>query len=134
MERFAERIRTGPEENAGFRARFINIARKIAAEPAEEKRELLKGMHRQMTEDIRQVRENSLRELQRFIEDHGCKILTARQIEVLSLRACGKSLGRIAEELGISKTAVKKSIRLSEKKITDFIQNTPTGGSRENVS
>ena len=97
-----------------------NIARRISEEPEEEKRGMLKGMHRQMTEDIRQVRENSLR--------------TERQIEVLSLRAAGKSLGRIAEELGISKTAVQKSIRLSEKKISAYIQNTPTGGGNENVS
>ncbi len=111
-----------------------SIARRISEEPEEEKRGMLKGMHRQMTEDIRQVRENSLRELRRFIDNHGRRVLTERQIEVLSLRAAGKSLGRIAEELGISKTAVQKSIRLSEKKISAYIQNTPTGGGNENVS
>ena len=104
------------------------LARRAAAEPEPEKRELLREMHRQMTEDIRLVRENSLRELQRFIDDHGKKVLTKRQIEVLSHRARGKSLGRIAGELGVSKTAVQKSIRQSEKKIAAYIDSLAEGG------
>ena len=110
------------------------VAQKLESEPAEEDRGLLRDIHRQMTDDIRQVRKNSLRELKDFLDIHGEEVLTKRQREVLSLRAQGKSLGRIAGELGVSKTAIQQSIRLSERKIRAFMQAEEEGGCGSHVS
>lgn len=96
------------------------ISRKIGEETNEEKKEMLREMYEQLTEDIRSVRKNSLDELQIFLDQYGEELLTPRQMQVLTLRARGLSMSRIGTELGISKTAVQKSIRLSEKKIRDF--------------
>ncbi len=96
------------------------ISRKIGDETNEEEKEMLREMYEQLTEDIRSVRKNSLDELQIFLDQYGEELLTPRQMQVLTLRARGLSMSRIGTELGISKTAVQKSIRLSEKKIRDF--------------
>ena len=110
------------------------VAQKLESEPAAEDRGLFRDIHRQMTDDIRQVRKNSLRELKDFLDIHGEEVLTKRQREVLSLRAQGKSLGRIAGELGVSKTAIQQSIRLSERKIRAFMQAEEEGGCGSHVS
>ena len=99
------------------------ISRKIGEETNEEKKEMLREMYEQLTEDIRSVRKNSLDELQIFLDQYGEELLTPRQMQVLTLRARGLSMSRIGTELGISKTAVQKSIRLSEKKIRDFSED-----------
>ena len=96
------------------------IYRKIGKETNEEEKEMLREMYERLTEDIRSVRKNSLDELQIFLDQYGEELLTPRQMQVLTLRARGLSMSRIGTELGISKTAVQKSIRLSEKKIRDF--------------
>lgn len=96
------------------------ISRKIGQETNVEEREMLREMYEQLTEDIRYVRKKSLSELQFFLDRHGKELLTHRQMQVLTLRARGLSMNRIGIELGISKTAVQKSIRLSEKKIRSF--------------
>ncbi|GEM_PF-2562066 len=99
------------------------ISRKIGEETNEEEKEMLREMYEQLTEDIRSVRKNSLDELQIFLDQYGEELLTPRQMQVLTLRARGLSMSRIGTELGISKTAVQKSIRLSEKKIRDFSED-----------
>lgn len=99
------------------------ISRKIGEEANEEEKEMLREMYEQLTEDIRSVRKNSLDELQIFLDQYGEELLTPRQMQVLTLRARGLSMSRIGTELGISKTAVQKSIRLSEKKIRDFSED-----------
>ena len=99
------------------------ISRKIVEETNEEEKEMLREMYEQLTEDIRSVRKNSLDELQIFLDQYGEELLTPRQMQVLTLRARGLSMSRIGTELGISKTAVQKSIRLSEKKIRDFSED-----------
>ena len=109
------------------------VSGKIQGAPPQEQA-MLKKMVREMTEDIRYVKENSLRELRVFMDRHGREVLTARQFQVLTLRAKGLSMGKIAEELGISKTAVRKSICLSEKKIRLFTESEGGERSVENVS
>ncbi len=99
------------------------ISRKIGEETNEEEKEMLREMYEQLTEDIRSVRKNTLDELQIFLDQYGEELLTPRQMQVLTLRARGLSMSRIGTELGISKTAVQKSIRLSEKKIRDFSED-----------
>lgn len=108
------------------------IAQEIGPETKAEDKELLRDMYRQLTEDIRYVRQNALAELKIFLDRHGEELLTPRQLEILSLRARGLSMSRIGRELGISKTAVQKSIRLSEKKIRCFAEN--KGGAPIHVS
>lgn len=108
------------------------ISRKIGQETNVEEREMLREMYEQLTEDIRYVRKKSLSELQFFLDRHGKELLTHRQMQVLTLRARGLSMNRIGIELGISKTAVQKSIRLSEKKIRSFSE--AEGGASVHVS
>ncbi len=108
------------------------ISRKIGQETNVEEREMLREMYEQLTEDIRYVRKKSLSELQFFLDRHGKELLTHRQMQVLTLRARGLSMNRIGMELGISKTAVQKSIRLSEKKIRNFSE--AEGGAATHVS
>ena len=99
-----------------------------------EDRTRMRLMYQEMSEDIRLVKEHSLRELQSFIQCHGAEILTPRQIQIMSLRASGKSLGRIASELGVSKTAIQKSVRLSEKKIVKYFDTEEGSEMHENLS
>ena len=108
------------------------ISRKIGQETNVEEKEMLREMYEQLTEDIRYVRKKSLSELQFFLDRHGEELLTPRQMQVLTLRARGLSMNRIGIELGISKTAVQKSIRLSEKKIRNFSE--AEGGASVHVS
>lgn len=77
-------------------------------------------MFREISENLTQVKRRYLTELQHFLKHTGGAILTEKQFLIMSFRAKGCSMDEIAEKLGISKTAVYKSIQRSEKKIKAY--------------
>ena len=78
-------------------------------------------MYSEISENIAFVRNNYLTELKRFLESDKSSVLTEKQHFIMYLRASGCSMDEIGKRLDISKTAVFKSIKLSEKKIKKAI-------------
>lgn len=74
-------------------------------------------MYSEISENILYVKKNYLTELKHFLESEDSSVLTEKQHFIMYLRAVGCSMDEIGKRLDISKTAVFKSIKLSEKKI-----------------
>lgn len=79
--------------------------------------EITKNMHSEISENIYAVKRVYLSELNSFLNSEKSSVLTEKQHFIMMLRAKGLSMDEIGEKLNISKTAVYKSIKLSEKKI-----------------
>lgn len=83
--------------------------------------EIIKDMYSEINENIGKVRKNYYNELSRFLLESESSILTERQHAVMTMRARGMSMEEIAKSLNVSRTAVFKSIKLSEKKIKKML-------------
>ncbi|MBE6021509.1 MAG: HTH domain-containing protein [Clostridiales bacterium] len=79
--------------------------------------EISEDMYSEISENIYSVKRSYLAELQNFLNSDRSSVLTERQHFIMELRAKGLTMDEIGEKLKISKTAVYKSIKLSEKKI-----------------
>lgn len=79
--------------------------------------EISDDMFSEISENIYSVKRSYLAELQSFLKSERSSVLTERQHFIMTLRAKGLTMDEIGEKLNISKTAVYKSIKLSEKKI-----------------
>lgn len=80
-------------------------------------------MYSEISENILSVKRNYFTELKHFLESENSSVLTEKQHVIMYLRASGCSMDEISRKLEISKTAVFKSIKLSEKKINKVLMN-----------
>ncbi|MDO4482682.1 MAG: hypothetical protein Q4C14_08205 [Bacillota bacterium] len=78
-------------------------------------------MYSEISENIISVKKNYFTELKNFLESENSSVLTEKQHCIMYLRASGCSMDEISKRLDISKTAVFKSIKLSEKKINKIL-------------
>lgn len=79
--------------------------------------EIVRDMYSELNDNINEVKRIYHNELSLFLMKEESSILTQRQHAVMTMRAKGMTMEEIALKLNVSRTAIFKSVKLSEKKI-----------------
>ena len=91
--------------------------KQVSGKNSDAEAEIVKDMYSEINDNINEVKRIYHNELSRFLMREESSILTQRQHKVMSMRAKGMSMEEIALKLNVSRTAIFKSIKQSEKKI-----------------
>lgn len=100
---------------------YNNYLKSQNSDTFDQRVEISGEMCSEMSETISSVKRNYLAELQSFLNSERSSVLTEKQRFIMLMRSKGFTMDEIGDRLNISKTAVYKSIKLSEKKMNKMI-------------